>query len=304
MIESAPKSRRGLYGAAVQSGSGLGLIMATGTLTILLSTLSPEQLFAWGWRIPLLSSAILVVIGLVIRVMIPESPQFAKIAEQKAIVKIPVWDVIRFHYRTVLTAIGLYAGIGAFGFIQGVFFVSYITGTLNISRATAVEVNLVAVIFYLLTTVLGGWLSDRFGRLRMFFIGVFLLIPATFIMFGSAATGSIPVLFIGMAIVGACSGIPYGVQASLFYELFPAKVRYTGISLGFQVAVVLGGGVSPIIAQLLVGASGGSTLPISLYIVVLALLAMFCTLIVTRVTRAEGGADSPASSRLGSISNG
>jgi MHS family shikimate/dehydroshikimate transporter-like MFS transporter len=304
MVESAPRSRRGLYGAAVQTGSGFGIVLSTATLTILLSSLSTEQLLAWGWRIPLLVSAILVVVGLVIRVMIPESPQFDKVVEQKAIVKVPVWNVIRFHYRTVLTAIGLYIGIGAFGFIQGVFFISYITGTLHISSATATEINLVAAACYLVTTVLGGWLSDRFGRRRMFFIGVFLMIPATFIMFGSAATGSVPLLFLGMAIVGACSGIPYGVQASLFYELFPAKVRYTGISLGFQIAVVLGGGLSPIIAQLLVGASGGSTVPVSLYIVVLAVLAMFCTLIVTRVTKTEGGADSPALSAVGSRNDG
>lgn len=287
MVESAPKKRRGLYGAAVQTGSGLGIILSTATLTILLATLSTEDLLAWGWRIPLLLSAVLVVIGLMIRVLIPESPQFDEVKSENKIVKLPVWDVIRYHYRTVFTAIGLYIGIGAFGFIQGVFFISYITGTLGVDRATATAVNLVAASAYLVTTVLGGWLSDIFGRRRVFFVGVALLIPGVFIMFWSASTGSIPLLFAGMAVVGAFSGIPYGVQASLFFELFPANVRYTGISLGFQVAVVLGGGLSPIIAQLLVTASGGSTLPVALYIVVLAVIAMVCTMIVTRVTSAD-----------------
>lgn len=288
MVESAPKGRRGLYGAAVQTGSGFGIILSSATLTILLTTLTSGQLLAWGWRLPLFFSAILVVVGIVVRTMIPESPQFAEVKAQEKIVKIPVGEVLRRHYRMVLTAIGLYIGVGAFGFIQGVFFISYITGSLGVDRATATAVNLTAAIFYLITTVLGGWLSDKFGRKRIYFLGAVLLVIAPFIMFGSAATGSVPLLFIGMAVVGAFSGIPYGVQASLFFELFPANVRYTGISMGFQIAVVLGGGLSPIIAQLLVTASGGNTIPVSLYIVVLAILMAVCTLIVSRVSRAEG----------------
>lgn len=286
MVESAPERRRGLYGAAVQTGSGLGIILSATTLSLLLTLLSRDQLLAWGWRIPLALSAVLVVVGLLVRVMIPESPQFDEVRAENEVVRLPLGHVLRHHYRTVLTAIGMYVGIGAFGFIQGVFFIAYITGSLGVADATATAVNLVAAATYLMTTVLGGWLSDLYGRRRTFLVGVSLMIPATFIMFGSAQSGSTAVLFAGMAVVGACSGLPYGVQASLFFELFPAKVRYTGISLGFQVAVVLGGGLSPTIAQFLSERTGG-TVGVSLYIVALALLAMFCTTIVTRVTNAD-----------------
>lgn len=288
MIESAPRNRRGIFGAAVQTGSGFGIILSALTVTILTTALTPAQLIAWGWRIPLLLSVLLIVIGLIIRSQIDESPQFAQLHDRAKIVRVPVLEILRHHFRTVLLAIGMYVAVAAFGFTQGVFFVSYLVNDVGVSRSTAITANLIAAICYLLTTLVGGLLSDKIGRRNAYLIGAVVLIPAGFIMFGAGSTGATAIIFAAMGLVGALSGLAYGAQAALFFELFPAKLRYTGISLGFQTAAVLGGGITPTVAALLVD-STHSTVPISTYIAVLAVIMILCTLAAPRVLRAEQG---------------
>lgn len=286
MLESTPEKKRGLFGALVQTGSGMGIMLATGVVTLMVTTLSPEQLLAWGWRIPLLLSLVLVVVGLIIRSKIEESPEF-QVLEQKAdVARAPIAETLRKHWRMVILAIGMYIGIAAFGFTQGVYFVSYLTNTVQVPQAVATTANLVAAFFYFLATIIGGLLSDKIGRLKAYILGGLLLVPAPFLMFGAGATGSIPLIFVAMAVIGLLTGIGYGSQAALFFTLFPPRVRYTGISVGFQVAAVIGGGVTPLLAAALTE-STGSTLPISLYIVSLAALLILCSLAAPRLIRKE-----------------
>ncbi|MFE4196653.1 MFS transporter [Paenarthrobacter sp. NPDC056912] len=297
MMETAPEKKRGIFGAAVQTGSGLGIILATAMVTGLAAMLTPEQMFEWGWRIPLLFSFVLVIVGLIIRSKIDESPEFMNLERSAKVVKAPLWETLRYHYKMVLVAVGMYIAVAAFGFTQGVFFVSYLVNTVHVSQATATTANLIAAVTYLLSTLLGGWLSDKLSRTRAYVIGACLLIPAPFIMFAAGSTGSVPVIFAAMAIVGSLGGVAYGAQAALFFELFPARVRYTGISLGFQFAAVLGGGLTPLLAASL-AQSTGSTVPVSLYIAGLAVLMIICTLIAPRILRrqqqAEADAHTPA----------
>lgn len=290
MMETAPAKRRGLFGAAVQTGSGLGIILATAVVTGLVTVLSPEQVFAWGWRIPLLLSFVLVIVGLFIRARIDESPEFVRLEKTSKVVKAPLSETLRHHYKMVLLAIGMYIAVAAFGFTQGVYFVSYLINSVHVSQATATTANLIAAVFYLLATLFGGWLSDKLTRTRAYIIGGCLLIPAPFIMFAAGSTGSVPVIFATMALVGALGGVAYGAQAALFFELFPARVRYTGISLGFQIAAVLGGGLTPLLAASLAQATG-STFAVSLYIVALAVLMIVCTMVAPRVLRSQQQAD-------------
>jgi len=301
MMESAPERRRGIFGSAVQTGSGLGIMLSTGVVTLLFVLLTPEQIDAWGWRIPLLFSVVLVAVGLIIRSKIEESPAFRdrdadrdRDAETVAAPpKVPVLETLRKHWRMVLVAIGMYISVAAFGFTQGVFFVSYLVNQMQIAPATATLANLVAAAGYLLATLLGGWLSDRLGRTRAYLVGAVLILVAPFLMFGVGATGSVPLILAVMPVVGALGGVAYGAQAALFFELFPARVRYTGISLGFQIAAVLGGGLTPLIAASLTEATGTTT-SVSLYLGVLTVLMIVCTLIAPRVVRREAAHDSPA----------
>ncbi|WP_423057937.1 MFS transporter [Brevibacterium linens] len=288
MLENAPEKKRGFFGALVQTGSGLGIILATGMVTVLATALTPEQLDAWGWRIPLLFSLLLVVVGLIIRARIEESPEFHRMQRKSDVSRAPIWETLRRHWAIVLLAIGMYIGIAAFGFTQGVYYVSYLSTTVQVSEAVATTANLVAAAFYVLAIVLGGYLSDKLGRVRTYILGGILLIPAPFIMFAGGATGNTMSIYITMAIVGVMTGVGYGSQAALFFELFPTRVRYTGISLGFQIAAVLGGGITPLLAAVLTE-STGSTLGISFYLAGLAVLLILCTLFAPRIVRKEAG---------------
>ena len=286
MMESAPPKRRGIYGSAVQLGSGLGIILATGMVTGLFIFLTPEQVLAWGWRIPLLFSVVLIIAGLIIRSRIEESPEFTSPAKRTEKPRMPLGETLRYHWRMVLLAIGMYIAVAAFGFTQGVYFVSYLVENVGIARADATAANLIAAVTYLVATLLGGWLSDKIGRTRAYILGGALIIVAPFIMFGAGSTGNVPLIFATMGLVGLLSGTAYGAQAALFFELFPARVRYTGVSLGFQTAAVLGGGLTPLIAASMTQATG-SPLAVCFYIAGLAVVLIVCTLLAPRVVRAE-----------------
>lgn len=285
MLEAAPKKKRGLFGGFIQTGSGLGLILASLTVTILTLSMSEESLHAWGWRIPLLLSGVLVAIGLFIRTHIGESEDFMERKQANKLSKSPLGDTLRFHWKTVLVAIGMYIAIAAFGFTQGVFFINHLVHDVGIASSTATSANLLSNVTYLIFTVVGGALSDKMRRTHAYMIGGALLIPSAFLMFNVASTDNLPVLFLVMGIIGCFTGFGYGIQASLFFELFPPNLRYVGISLGFQIATVLGGGLTPTIAAWI--AQKASVGAVAYYICALAALLLICTAVVEKVMRKE-----------------
>ncbi|KUL55379.1 hypothetical protein ADL22_00325 [Streptomyces sp. NRRL F-4489] len=277
VIESAPPHRRGWYGSLVQTGSGLGIILSSLTLTALLAGLTTEQLLAWGWRLPFLVSILLVGVGLVIRQRIEESPEFERLRDQGAPVRAPLRETVRRHGKSIGLAIGMHTAIAAFGFLLGVYVIAYLVDQLQLSRSTATTINVVSAVFYLAGMLLSGRLCDRVGRRRVYLACGLLLIPTPFLLFALLDTRSLPVVFTACCLANFVNGLPYGVQASLFCELFPASVRYSGISLGFQIATVLGGALAPTVAALLLRASGGRSWPIAAYVSVLAVAMVACT---------------------------
>jgi MHS family shikimate/dehydroshikimate transporter-like MFS transporter len=278
MVENAPPRRRGWYGSLVQTGSALGIILSALTVTILLATLSTDQLLSWGWRIPFLLSIVLVAVGVVVRLQIDESPEFLLLRATDRPARAPLWETVRRHPGTIALAIGLYVAIAAFGFVVGVFVISYIVDQLDMPRSVAVNANLVGAFFYLAAILVAGRLSDRVGRLRAYLACGVLLVPTPFVLFALLDTRSVPMVFVACCLAQFVAGLPYGVQAALFCELFPARIRYTGISLGFQIATVLGGALAPTVASLLFAASGGSSASIAAYLSALAVLMVACTL--------------------------
>lgn len=292
VVESAPARRRGFYGSLVQIGSGAGIVLASLTVTILLAALSTEQLISWGWRIPFLFSIVLVVVGLVVRMSLAESPAFQRVRRTGGMSRIPLLTTLRRHPRNVAVATGLHVGDAAFGFMLGVFAISYTTTQLGLPRSVAVAANLVNGITYLATTPLGGILSDRIGRRRAYAICAALIIPTCFVFFLLIDTRMIPLVFLANALAGAVTGGIYGIQAAFFSELFATENRYSGISIGFQLATVLGGALMPTVATLLLRASGGATWSISAYIAGLTVI----TLVATAAARVTGWTDADSAS--------
>ncbi len=298
VVEHAGTRRRGFYGSLVQTGSGFGTVLSSLTVALLLGTLGRAQMVAWGWRIPFMLSAALLAIGLWARALLTESPVFEKVRNRGELPDAPLIETLREHGRTVLLSIGVYTSLAAFGFLM-VFVTSYAIGVLGFSQIVVVNAMLAGSVAYLLAIPIGGLLSDRFGLWRAFMVCGVVRIPLCFAFFALLETRSVLLLVAGLLLAGVINGLLYGMQAALFVELFPARIRYTGMSLGFQAASVLGG-LIPLAATVLLGASGGKSWSISLLISGLCGLTVLSLFVIAK----EGRGSAPIDPLRGSTAKG
>lgn len=271
-VEHAPPRRRGLYGSLVQIGFPLG--MALGTLSFFaLAPLSDEQFLSWGWRLPFLVSAVLVCVGLFIRLQIPETPEFRDTVRRGAVVRFPLIEVIRRHPKDL--AIGLGARITEISwiYILTIFGLSYATGQLGLPRDLILGAIAAGALLELITVPSFGRLSDRVGRRPIYIAGSLVAAALAFPIFWAIDTRHTVVVVVAFIVgMSVGHGVMYGVQASFLSEMFGTNVRYSGASLGYQLAAPIGGGLVPVAATALVGATGGATWPVVLLVIGLALV--------------------------------
>jgi MHS family shikimate/dehydroshikimate transporter-like MFS transporter len=266
VIESAPNERRGFYGSLVQLGYPLAVILAT-AMFALVSQLPEREFLTWGWRVPFLLSAILVGIGLYIRLRLVETPAFRKVQEGHAVAKMPLLEILTRHPRTFLVSVGLKISEIAFVSIATVFSINYVTEQLGMARSAVLNGVLLAAVIELFTIPAFGWLSDRYGRKPMFLAGCLFSIAFAFPMFWLFQTHNPVVIAITIAVaVSFGQGIMFGPEAAWVAELFPARLRYSGASLGFQLGAALSGGLTPMLASALLLWTG-ATWSISLYLI-------------------------------------
>jgi metabolite-proton symporter len=257
-VEHAPSGRKGLYGAFPQMGAPAGT--ATATLAFYAVSLLPDDRFlSWGWRIPFLASALLIVIGLVIRLSIAESPDFTAVRERAAVARMPIVAAFRRHWREILLVAGAYLSQGVFAYICVAYLVSYGTTVAGISRAQALFGVFVAALVAVVLYPLFGALSDRVGRKPVCLTGVVAMGVAVVPVFALIDTGDPGLFLLALVLVFGIAMAPAaGVTGSLFSLVFDADVRYSGVSVGYTLSQVVGSAFAPTIATALYAATGTS----------------------------------------------
>ena len=287
-VEHAPKGKRGLFGAFPQMGVPAGLLLSTVVFTVVQNLTSEGQFMAWGWRIPFLVSIVLVVVGLFVRLAVMESPAFKEVKETKTEVDVPLVALVKTHKRDVLTAMGMRIAENGCFYIFTVFVLAYGEDTLNLSKNTMLTGVIIAAALGLLTVPFYGWLSDRFGRRKLYMAGAVFTLAFVFPFFALLDTKE-PVL-IWLAIVLAVNvghDLMYGPQAAYFSELFATRMRYTGASVGYQLASVFGGGFAPLIAVALLAAGGGKPYLVGAYMMVMGVITVVATYYARETFRSD-----------------
>jgi MHS family shikimate/dehydroshikimate transporter-like MFS transporter len=281
--EHAPKARRGFFGSWPQMGVPAGLLLSTLVFKLVEGSMTESSFESWGWRVPFLVSAILVIVGLVIRLKIMESPAFERVRETQTQAEKPIVDVVRKYPRDVFTAMGMrVAENGAF-YILTVFTLAYGEDELGLDKDTMLNGVIIAAAIGLVTVPFWGWLSDRVGRKPLYLGGAIVTTLWAFPLFGLMNTAEPALIALGI-VVGVNIGhdLMYGPQGAYFAELFGTRVRYSGASLGYQLASVFAGGFAPLIATALLAAGGWEL--VAAYVVVMGLISVVATLLA-RETR-------------------
>ncbi|MDQ1075900.1 MULTISPECIES: MFS transporter [Microbacterium] len=272
-VEHAPVSRRGYFGAFPQIGVPVGMILATATLWILTSSMSAEAFLAWGWRVPFLLSIVLIVVGYVIRRAVEESPVFEDLVRRRKESSAPLGQLFRKNWRQVVLTALVFIGNNAAGYLLIAFFSTYSVAVLGLERPTVLLATTLASFGWLGFTLWGGWLSDRLGRVRTFQLGYLLLAVWAVPMWFLIDTGNIVWYFVALFVMTLGLGLSYGPQAALYAEMFPANVRYSGVSIGYALGAIMGGAFAPMIAEALLRSTGVSW-AIGVYIAVAALVSL------------------------------
>lgn len=287
VVENCPTHKRGFLGSMVQVGNPVGNLAAIGVFA-LVSQLPEAEFMAWGWRVPFLLSVFLVGVGLYIRLRMEETAAFREVKTRNEIVKMPIVEIFRDHRRPFFTAVGLKISEIAYASIAGVFIMSYATSHLGLSRGLVLNGAFFSSFVALFSIPLFGWLSDKVGRKTMFYASCAFSALFAFPMFWLLDTRD-PTIVILTIVVAISFGqmVMFGVGAPWYSELFTTRLRYSGASLGFQVGAAISGGLSPLIAALLMTWAGGATWPVSLFLILCALITAIATFAAPEMANRE-----------------
>lgn len=277
-IEHSPSEKRSFYGSIVQVGFPLGMALGTASF-FALAFLDNAQFMAWGWRVPFVASAVLVVVGTYIRLHVEETPDFEESRKAGEIERYPVWQTLVQHPKEVIIGLGARITEISWIYVITIFGLSYAVTNLGLSRNLVLGAIALGAVGELITIPLFGALSDRIGRRPVYMLGCVAAIILSFPIFWGIETRS-PSLVILSFVIGMSvgHGIMYGVQASFLSEMFPTSLRYSGSSLGYQLAAPLGGGLVPVAAAAAVGVTHGSTWPVSLLMIAIAIVTILAVL--------------------------
>jgi metabolite-proton symporter len=284
-VEHAPEGKRGLYGSYSQIGVPAGLILAQ-LVFVAVGVLDDEQFASWGWRLPFLFSIVLVGIGLFIRLRIEESPVFAALRDENVRARVPMIDVVRERPRELLVASVSFIANTAIGYVFLAYLLSYGTSVLKVDRTTMLIVVIIGSVSWLVSIIVSAQWSDRVGRKPVYLVGSVLLVvwPVPFFLLIDTRSPALMILSVIVLTIGL--GASYGPQSALFAEMFEARFRYSGASFSYAVGAVLGGGFAPLIATAL-QSSTGTSMSVSGYMVVVALISLLAVIGIRETRRAR-----------------
>ncbi|MGW2893148.1 MFS transporter [Streptomyces sp. NPDC001212] len=281
--ESAPRGRASFFAMMVQQGSPAGAILAT-LVFLAAGTLDDAAFLAWGWRVPFLLSGLLVVVGLLIRLKVEESDDFARVRERGDVVRLPIAEVLRTGWRVVLLGIGAsIMGISA-AYFTNTFVLSWTTNELHMDRQTMLYILLGLSVVQFVWQPVAALISERVGEARFMVCSLLANVVVAAPMFLMIETARPLLVFLGIALAMISGSGYYAVLAGFLARAFPSRVRYTGISLSYQLCSTLIGGTTPLVAQALLTSGGGSVWPVVAFYAVLLLVTTACVAVLARVT--------------------
>lgn len=289
-IENAPAGKRGWFGMFPQLGPSVGFLLSNGLFMALALGLDDEAFRAWGWRIPFLVSAVLVVVGLYVRVSLIEAPVFAESRTQPREEAAPFKTMLKHHKRPLLQGTLAMVACYALFYTSAIFALSYGTGTLGYSRDMFLGLLCVAVLFMAAATPLSAWASDRFGRRPVLLVGLAASVAAGFALEPWLGSGEPLLVLAVVCLFLGLMGVIFAPMGALLPELFPTRIRYTGASAAYNLAGILGASLAPYISALL--AQWGGLAWVGGYVSLMALLSLIAV-VTMKETRDLSLAESP-----------
>ncbi len=291
--EHGSDERRGFWSSWPQAGVAMGNLLATGVLWVLAAVQSDEAFMAWGWRIPFLLSAVLVLVGLWVRLSIEESPVFAEAkaeieAKQATASHMPLLEVIKEYPREVFIAMGMRMAENISYYIFTVISITYATTYIGVDKDVVLKALLIGAAIQFVAVPAVGALSDRVGRRPLYLFGAVGVGVWTFVFFNLLDTKSPSMILFGVVVGLILHTFMYAPQAAFFSELFGTSVRYTGASVGYQLASIFAGALAPIIALKLLGddVTNGNTTAVGIYVAIASVITIVAVLFAkeTRAT--------------------
>jgi MFS family permease len=272
-VEHGHAGRRGFYGGFVQMGVPAGLLLAAGVFAAV-SWMPDEDFLGWAWRIPFLLGIVLLGIGMFIRVKLMESPLFAKVQEKETLTKIPILQILARYKKNVLLTMGARFAENACFYIFSVWIVLYATEQLHYEKQRVMIGIWLAAVVQLLAIPGFATLSDRVGRRPVYLCGALFLAVFAFPFFGMVESGREELLWLAIVLALVGHAAMFAPQAAFFSELFGTNVRYSGVSIGYQLASPFAGGLAPLIATALLEWSNNASWPVAVYLIATAAITL------------------------------
>lgn len=287
-LEYGHRGRRGFYASWPQAGVPLGLLLAAGAVGLLRWGLGAEAFEAWGWRVPFFLSGLLIVVGMLIRTRVLETPLFRQLQQENRVAATPLAETLRLHWRLVLLTAGTRVSENASFYLFTVYIIVYAKNVLAIDTGLAYLAIYAGAAVEFLLIPLYGLLSDRLSRKRMYLLGSLFLIGFAWPYYALLETRDVVwIVTATVAMLGLGHAVLYSVQAALIPELFETHVRYTGASLGYQLAAPFAGGLAPIIAATLMVRFPGTYWPLVAYLVLISILSLGCVQLLAETSRRD-----------------